>query len=59
MQKQVRMLTEMAIAGDLPEIHKWHQENRGLSLSTIEFYEKLLKPVMESVGSLWEKIKSP
>ncbi|MGM0847233.1 MAG: cobalamin B12-binding domain-containing protein [Bacillota bacterium] len=57
MQIQVRKLTEMAIAGDLPEIHKWYQENRELSLTTIEFYEKLLKPVMENVGSLWEKNK--
>jgi MerR family transcriptional regulator, light-induced transcriptional regulator len=55
LQKQVRKLTEMAIAGDLPEIHKWYQQNRGLSQTTIDFYEKLLKPVMERVGMLWEK----
>ncbi|WP_456272102.1 cobalamin B12-binding domain-containing protein [Bacillus sp. AK031] len=57
MQTQVRKLTELAIAGDLPEIHKWYQENHEQSLSTIEFYEKLLKPVMERVGELWEKNK--
>ncbi|WP_409253122.1 B12-binding domain-containing protein [Bacillus sp. SCS-153A] len=55
MQKQVRNLTEMAIAGDLPEIHKWYQENRELSLTTIDFYEKIIKPVMERVGILWER----
>ncbi|WP_421383886.1 cobalamin B12-binding domain-containing protein [Bacillus salacetis] len=55
MQKQVRKLSEMAIAGDLPEIHKWYQENRDLSHTTIDFYEKILKPVMERVGLLWEK----
>ena len=57
MQKQVRKLTEMAIAGDLPEIHKWYQEHRDLSLTTIDFYEKILKPVMERVGILWERNK--
>lgn len=57
MQKQIRKLTEMAIAGDLPEIHKWYRENPELPVSTIDFYEKILKPVMESVGSLWEKNK--
>jgi MerR family transcriptional regulator, light-induced transcriptional regulator len=55
LQRKVRELTEMAIAGDLPEIHKWYQENRELSLTTIDFYEKMLKPVMERVGILWEK----
>jgi MerR family transcriptional regulator, light-induced transcriptional regulator len=55
LQKQVRKLTEMAIAGDLPEIHKWYQENSDQSLTTIDLYEKILKPVMERVGILWEK----
>ncbi|WP_136035707.1 cobalamin B12-binding domain-containing protein [Bacillus salacetis] len=55
MQKQVRKLTELAVNGDLPEIHKWYQENRELTIKTIDFYEKILKPVMERVGSLWEK----
>ena len=57
MQKQVKRLTELAIAGDLSGIHQWYQENRKLSLTTIEFYENLIKPVMEKVGDLWEKNK--